>query len=88
MAGPRDWRVDTLSPSGESDLTRDEDGGWTWDSADRRGTRLTGALDVRIPQPPALVPTSLGNRLAGSRTCGPRHFPAAGSQAETRSAFG
>jgi len=64
--GPRDWRVDTLSLTGENDVTRDGDGAWTWESANRGSTRLTGALDIRIPQPSDLLPTALGTRLAGA----------------------
>ncbi|MCU1673756.1 MAG: putative sigma regulatory protein MucB/RseB [Frankiales bacterium] len=65
--GTQQWRVDTLSLTGEDDVIRDDVGTWTWESADRRATRVYGDLDVRLPQPPDLLPTSLGRRLAGAK---------------------
>ncbi len=64
--GPQDWRVDALSLVGETDTTRDADGGWTWDSADRRALRIVGDLDVRLPTAADLLAPTLGHRLAGT----------------------
>lgn len=65
--GPDEWRVDALTLVGEVDTTRDPDGTWTWNSADRRALRIVGQLDVRLPAAPDLVAPVLGHRLAGTR---------------------
>ena len=62
--GPQDWRVDALSLVGETDTTRDARGGWTWQSADRRATRIRGELDVRLPRAADLLAPTLGQRLS------------------------
>lgn len=62
--GPQDWRVDALSLVGETDTTRDARGGWTWQSADRRATRVSGQLDVRLPRAADLMAPTLGQRLS------------------------
>jgi ABC-2 type transport system ATP-binding protein len=64
--GPADWRVDTLSLVGETDVAADELGSWVWDSADRRATRIDGRPEVRLPQAADLLPPLLGRRLAGA----------------------
>ena len=64
--GPKQWRIDTLSLTGETDVIRDADGTWTWESADQRATRIYGTLDIRLPQPPDLLPSQLGRRLVGA----------------------
>ena len=64
--GPADFRVDTLTLVGERDTVRDEVGTWTWDSADRRGVRVRGELDVRLPAAADLLAPVLGHRLAGT----------------------
>lgn len=64
--GPDQWRVDALTPVGEVDSTRDPDGGWTWNSADRRALRIVGELDVRLPTAADLLAPVLGHRLAGT----------------------
>ena len=74
--GPRDWRVDALAPAGETDTTRDVDGGWTWQSADRRALRLVGDLDVRLPIAADLLAPVLGHRLAGTADTDARRLPA------------
>jgi len=74
--GPQDWRVDALSLVGETDTTRDGDGGWTWQSADRRATRLTGALDVRLPTAADLLAPTLGRRLARTADVTASRLPA------------
>ncbi len=74
--GPRDWRVDALSLVGETDTTRDADGGWTWQSADRRALRLVGDLDVRLPIAADLLAPVLGRRLAGTADVDATRLPA------------
>lgn len=74
--GPDDWRVDALSLVAETDTTRDATGGWTWDSADRRATRVEGELDVRLPVPADLLAPVLGHRLAGTADVELRRLPA------------
>ncbi|MCA1710342.1 MAG: transcriptional regulator [Actinobacteria bacterium] len=74
--GKQSWRVDTLSLTGEDDVVRDDVGTWTWESADRRATRVYGVLDVRLPQPPDLLPPVLGRRLAGSKDVTAAALPA------------
>lgn len=64
--GPDDWRVDALTLVGETDTTRDADGGWTWQSADRRAVRLDGTLEVSLPAAVDLMAPTLGRRLAGT----------------------
>ena len=74
--GPADWRVDALSLVGETDTTRDADGGWTWQSADRRALRIVGDLDVRLPTAADLLAPALGQRLAGTEDVDVRRLPA------------
>ncbi|MGI8537646.1 MAG: hypothetical protein ACR2K2_14465 [Mycobacteriales bacterium] len=74
--GPQDWRVDALTPVGEVDTTSDEQGGWTWSSADRQATRLSGALDVRLPAAADLLAPTLGRRLAGTSDVVTSRLPA------------
>ncbi len=75
-SGPQDWRVDALSLVGETDTTREGDGGWTWQSADRRATRLNGALDVRLPTATDLLAPTLGHRLARTADVTASRLPA------------
>ncbi len=65
--GPDDWRVDAVGATGELDTTRDVDGGWTWQSADRRAVRIVGELEVRLPAAADLLAPVLGHRLAGTQ---------------------
>ena len=74
--GPDDWRVDALSAVGETDTTRDPDGGWTWESADRRAVRIVGELDVRLPTAADLLAPVLGHRLAGTEDLALSRLPA------------
>ena len=74
--GPREWRVNALSLVGETDITRDRGGGWTWQSADRRAIRLAGDLDVRLPTAADLLAPTLGRRLAGTEDVDVSRLPA------------
>lgn len=74
--GPDDWRVDALTLVGEVDTTRDVDGGWTWDSADRRALRVVGDLDVRLPAAADLTAPALGHRLSGTEDVDASRLPA------------
>ena len=63
-ASPVAWRADLLNPTGESDTYGDATGTWTWDSTDRRVSRIEQAPgDVRLPRPADVVPPELGRRL-------------------------
>jgi hypothetical protein len=62
--GPTASRVDVLTPLGETDLVTDAAGSWTWDSEERRVTRLQGEPAVRLPRAADLVAPLLGRRLA------------------------
>ena len=73
---PDDWRVDALTLVGEVDTTRDVDGGWTWNSADRRALRIVGELDVRLPAAADLMAPALGHRLAGTQDVALTALPA------------
>jgi hypothetical protein len=84
--GTRDWRVDALSLVGETDTTRDPDGGWTWQSADRRAVRVVGELDVRLPTAADLLAPALGRRLAGTPDVDASRLP--GRRVAGRSADG
>ena len=72
---PADWRVDTLSLVGETDVATDATGSWTWVSADRTATRLSGELPVRLPQAADLLAPVLGRRLAGTPDVRPAPLP-------------
>ena len=74
--GPDDWRVDQVAATGETDTTRDVDGGWTWQSADRRAVRVVGELDVRLPGAADLLAPVLGHRLAGTQDVRLSRLPA------------
>ena len=64
--GPREWRVDALDLAAETGSYRDAAGSWTWDSGERRATRLVGDLPVRLPRPEDLLAPTLGRRLANA----------------------
>ena len=74
--GPDDWRVDQVAATGETGTTRDVDGGWTWQSADRRAVRIVGELDVRLPAAADLLAPVLGHRLAGTQDVELSRLPA------------
>ena len=60
--GPVDWRVDTLSATGETGVHRDAGGTWTWEYEDAVATRAEPA-PLALPSEPDLLPSSLGRRL-------------------------
>ncbi|MCW2525414.1 MAG: hypothetical protein JWM76_274 [Pseudonocardiales bacterium] len=68
--GPLDWRVDTVSTFGESDVHRDDAGTWTWNYEQLRATRTEIAPDVavRLPTSSDLIPPELGRRLLSEAT--------------------
>src|SRR6266536_1018980 len=63
--GRTDWRVDTITLAGESDVRAGPTGTWTWDYEDNTATWTGGAVDpdVRLPASGDLVPTNLARRL-------------------------
>jgi hypothetical protein len=63
--GRTDWRVDTITLAGESDVHAGPTGTWTWDYEDNRATWTGGAVppDVRLPDSGDVVPTNLAQRL-------------------------
>lgn len=68
--GRSDWRVDTITLAGESDVHAGHSGSWTWDYEDNRATWTPGAAppDVRLPASGDLVPTNLARRLLSEAT--------------------
>ncbi len=65
-----DWRVDSVTPTGEVDVHRGPAGTWTWDY-ESNTTEL--AIDVpppvvRVPRADDLVPANLARRLLGHAT--------------------
>jgi outer membrane lipoprotein-sorting protein len=62
-AGPRRYRVDTLSVGGERDLYRDGDVTWAWDSDRRTAVRSTGVTGFPLPAASDVTPPELGRRL-------------------------
>lgn len=68
--GGTDWRVDTITLAGESDVHAGPTGTWTWDYEDNRATWTAGAAppDVRLPASGDVVPTNLARRLLSQAT--------------------
>jgi hypothetical protein len=65
--GPKDWRVDRLRSTGESDLAVDGGLEVTW-SYETRKVRVLPYSSVRLPDDSDVVPTSLAHRmLSGAR---------------------
>jgi outer membrane lipoprotein-sorting protein len=60
--GPDDWRVDVVSPTGETGVHRDAGGTWTWEYEDAVASRAD-ALPLALPSAPDLLPSDLGRRL-------------------------
>jgi MucB/RseB N-terminal domain len=60
--GAADWRVDVVSPTGETDVHADAGGTWTWDYVDDTATR-TGPSPLALPTASDLLPSALGRRL-------------------------
>jgi hypothetical protein len=65
--GPADWRVDVLSPSGETGVHADAGGTWTWDYEAATATR-TARSALALPTAPDLLPSALGRRLLSEAT--------------------
>jgi outer membrane lipoprotein-sorting protein len=65
--GPADWRVDVVSPTGETDVHADVSGTWTWNYADATATR-TAPSPLALPTASDLLPSSLGRRLLSEAT--------------------
>lgn len=63
--GASDWRVDTISVAGESDMHAGPRGTWTWDYEANRATWTGGTARpaVRLPRAGDLLPTNLARRM-------------------------
>lgn len=73
--GTRDWRVDTITVAGESDVHAGPSGTWTWDYESNRAT-WTSAVhppDARLPVAADLLPTNLARRLLSEANAGQVH---------------
>lgn len=67
--GPDDWRVDTVTATGETDLHQSAEGAFSWDYESNRVTVLTGPeARIRLPAARDLLPSELGRRLLGGAT--------------------
>ncbi|PZA21355.1 transcriptional regulator [Modestobacter versicolor] len=65
--GPTAWRVDVVSPTGETGVHADGAGTWTWDYEDATATRSTPS-PLALPAAPDLLPSALGRRLLSEAT--------------------
>jgi outer membrane lipoprotein-sorting protein len=65
--GPADWRVDVVSPTGETGVHADVDGTWTWDYEAATATR-TAPSPLALPTASDLLPSALGRRLLSEST--------------------
>ncbi|MGI8692490.1 MAG: transcriptional regulator [Geodermatophilaceae bacterium] len=65
--GTDDWRVDTLSATGESDLFHRGGATLMWEYEEDRAT-LTSDHEIRLPRTTDLLPTELGRRLLSEAT--------------------
>jgi len=65
--GPDDWRVDVVSPTGETDVHADAGGTWTWDYEGATATR-TAPTPLALPTASDLLPSALGRRLLSEAT--------------------
>lgn len=65
--GPEDWRVDVLTPTGETGVHRDAGGTWTWTYEANVAAR-SPALPLVLPTAPDLLPSALGRRLLSEAT--------------------
>jgi hypothetical protein len=70
--GPRDWRIDTITVAGESDVHASPAGTWTWDYESNRATWTSGVRppDARLPIAADLLPTNLARRLLSEADAG------------------
>ena len=73
--GSKDWRVDTVTVAGETDVHAGPTGTWSWSFEDNRATWTAGAVDpaVRLPTAADLLPTNLARRLLSEATPGQVH---------------
>jgi hypothetical protein len=60
--GADDWRVDVVTPTGETDVHADAGGTWTWDYEDATATR-SDPSPLALPAASDLLPSALGRRL-------------------------
>lgn len=74
--GPQEYRVDSLSLVGETDVAVSDRGTWTWESADRAATLVQGDIDVRLPRGADLLAPALGARLSRSEGVRAERIPA------------
>ncbi len=65
-SGPRSWRVDVLTPTGEQDAYGFGSDVVTWDYERRSLTRSTAFTDVRLPRADDLLPPQVARRVLGS----------------------
>lgn len=63
QAGANRFRVDRLTAGGESDVYVSGNISLTWDSSERRLVRQVGRSQLPLPEPPDILPTSLGRQL-------------------------
>jgi hypothetical protein len=62
-AGPAHYRVDRVTFAAESDVYRDGDAVWTWDSDRRLAVLTRSAPQIPLPGPPDALPPNLARRL-------------------------
>jgi len=60
--GPEDWRVDTVTFTGETGVHRNGSTVWTWEYEANRATN-SPVPALRTPRPDDLLPSELGRRL-------------------------
>jgi outer membrane lipoprotein-sorting protein len=65
--GAADWRVDVVSPTGETDVHGDAGGTWTWNYEAATATR-TAPSPLALPTASDLLPSALGRRLLSEAT--------------------
>jgi len=67
---PADWRVDSMTTTGETGQRRTSAGLWTWDYEDNRATVDRGPLDppLRLPVAADLLPSGLARRMLTDAT--------------------
>jgi hypothetical protein len=59
QAAPDQWRVDTLSDTGENDTYQDGDSTFIWDSGEQLLTGIYGQQTIRLPRAADLQPAAL-----------------------------
>jgi outer membrane lipoprotein-sorting protein len=67
--GPTDYRVDVITPSGETSTRRHGRGTWTWEYERARAT-WGAPTPLALPAPPDLLPAPLGRRLLSEASDG------------------